>query len=175
MGLDYQNLNPATRQEMAAEVERDIATASLYISPRLTSQGVLQWPDLILSAAKTGTDDGLTQELSTNGLMKSHEESHRNGKPYTKKVPVTAASTLAQGEFNRFYLRGLASRGLRENRDIEIYRGRFSSVPRPESQTLVGQRLAAGPLLQDLRTHTGVDSALGLPPGPNSGLTGKLG
>jgi hypothetical protein len=87
---------------------------------------------------------------------------------------VTAASTLAEGEFNRFYLRGIARRGLEEGRDIEIYRGRASSNPRPESQALVGQHLSANALLDDLRAHIGVDSTLGLPPGPNSGLTGKL-
>ena len=98
----------------------------------------------------------------------------RNGKPYSKAVPANAASTLAEGEFNRFYLRGIASRGVDENRQIEVYRGRPSSTPRRESEALLGQHLVAGALLTDLREHIGVDSALGLPPGPNSGLTGRL-
>jgi len=174
MGLDYRSLDSATREAMAAEVERDAAARSLYISPRLTEQGANEWPELLLSAVKTGTDDSLARELSTRRLLKTHEESHRNGKPYTKAVPATAASTLAEGEFNRFYLRGIASRGLAENRVIEIYRGRASSRPRPESEALIGERLAAGALLDDLRAHIGVDGALGLPPGPNSGLTGEL-
>jgi hypothetical protein len=33
--------------------------------------------------------------------------SHRNGVPYVKRVPVNAPGILAEGEFNRFYLRGL--------------------------------------------------------------------
>lgn len=174
MGLDYRSLDSATRAAMAAEVERDAAAGYMYISPRLTEHGAREWPDLLLAAVETGTDDWLARELSIRGLLKTHEESHRNGKPYSKAVPVTAPSTLAEGEFNRFYLRGIASRGLADNRDIEIYRGRASTIPRPESQALVGQRLAAGALLDDLRAHVGVDSALGLPPGPNSGLTGRL-
>lgn len=174
MGLDYQSLDSATRAAMVAEIERDVAAGSLYISPRLTDQGVREWPDLLRSAAETGTDDWLARELSARGLLKSQEESRRNGKSYLKAVPVTAASTLAEGEFNRFYLRGIASRGVAENRQIEIYRGRASSNPRRESAALLGQHLVAGALLTDLREHIGVDSALDLPPGPNSGLTGRL-
>jgi hypothetical protein len=175
MGLDFRNLDPDTRLAMAAEVERDTAAGSLYISPRLTEKGAREWPDLLLSAVAKGTDDSLAAELATRGLLKTQEESHRNGKTFSKAVPATAARTLAEGEFNRMYLRGIASRGVLENREIEIYRGRSSANPRRESQALVGKRLVASSLLDDLRSHIGVDSALGLPPGPNSGLTGELG
>lgn len=43
--------------------------------------------------------------------------------------------------------------------------------PRPESEAMVGSRLPAQALLDDLRTSQGVEPALGLPPGPNSGIT----
>jgi hypothetical protein len=39
---------------------------------------------------------------------------------------------------------------------------------------MIGRRLNAQALLGDLRKHVGVDTALGLPPGPNSGLSGRL-
>lgn len=159
---------------MAAEVKTDIAAGTLYISQRLSAVGVDEWPDLLLSAISNGTDDSLAGELKARGLLRAREESIRGGKSVTRAVPVTAAQTLAEGEFNRMYLRAIAARGLREDRDVEIYRGRFSANPRPASQALEGQSLAAGPLLHDLRLHIGVDTALGLPPGPNSGLTGKL-
>lgn len=41
---------------------------------------------------------------------KDTETATRNGKTFSKKVPVTAAETLAEGEFNRFYARGLCLR-----------------------------------------------------------------
>lgn len=69
MGLDYRNLDSATREAMAAEVERDAAARSLYISPRLTEQGANEWPELLLSAVKTGTDDSLARELSTRRAL----------------------------------------------------------------------------------------------------------
>ena len=42
------------------------------------------------------------------------------------------------------------------------------------SEQLIGQELGAAKLLADLRKNVGVDTALGLPPGPNSGLTAKI-
>jgi hypothetical protein len=40
-------------------------------------------------------------------------------------VPVTAADTLAEGEFNRFYLRGLCRRASAANMaEIEVYRAK---------------------------------------------------
>lgn len=36
---------------------------------------------------------------------------------------------------------------------------------------MIGKLITAEQLLQDLRTHPGVEPAMGLPPGPNSGLT----
>ncbi|WP_400159842.1 hypothetical protein [Arthrobacter sp. BPSS-3] len=174
MGLDYPNLDEATRASMTDEVQFDIANGSLYLSTRLNPQGTREWPDLLLSAVETGNDDSLAAEVVSRELLKSHEESQRNGRPYTKKVPSTAAVTLAEGEFNRFYLRGIAARAVEEGREVEIYRGRESASPRAESQELVGNRLAGADLLNDLRSNVGVDSALKLPPGPNSGLTGKL-
>lgn len=174
MGLDYLNLDQATRASMTAEVELDISNTSLYVSSRLNPQGIREWPGLLLSAVDSGTDDTLAAGIVSRGLLKSHEESQRNGVQHTKKVPVTAATTLAEGEFNRFYLRGVAARALAEGREVEIYRGRESTSPRAESQALVGKRLTGGDLLKDLRSNVGVDGALRLPPGPNSGLTGKL-
>jgi hypothetical protein len=98
------------------------------------------------------------------------------GTGYTvSKVPRTAPITLAEGEFNRFYLRGLCQRAIEAGGPaIEIYRARASVTPRPESEAMIGRHLDADKLLVDLREHVGVDTALGLPPGPNSGLSGRL-
>lgn len=174
MGLDYQDLDAATRAAMAAEVDHDVEAGALYISPRLNETGAREWPGLLRTAVASGTDDGLAQQLIDRRLLNAQEQSHRNGKTFWKAVPVNAPVMLAEGEFNRMYLRGIAARGVAENRDIKIYRGRYSANPRRESQALDGQLRPADALLNDLRTHIGVDGALGLPPGPNSGLTGKL-
>ena len=90
----------------------------------------------------------------------------------TAHVPVTAPETLAEGEFNRFYARGLCSRAIEENiSHVEVYRGKLVENPRPESEEKIGTKLSAKELLNDLRTSQGVEPCLGVPPGPNSGLT----
>ena len=57
--------------------------------------------------------------------------------------------------------------------DVALYHVIRWSVenPRPESQAKVGALFDAKQLLNDLRTSQGVEPALGIPPGPNSGLS----
>jgi hypothetical protein len=90
-------------------------------------------------------------------------------------VPATAPETLAEGEFNRFYIRGLCVRALAEGiTELVIYRAKQVENPRSESTAKIGLKISAQALLTDLRANPGVDTALGLPPGPNSGLSVKL-
>jgi hypothetical protein len=90
----------------------------------------------------------------------------------TARVPHTAPDTLAEGEFNRFYARGLCAFVVSSGgTEVEVYRGKEVQNARPESQAMIGRRLPAQKLLDDLRTSQGVEPALGLPPGPNSALT----
>jgi len=53
-------------------------------------------------------------------------------------------------------------------------RAYITSNTRPESQRMIGNTISAKALLDDLRAHIGVDTALGLPAGPNSGLSVRL-
>ena len=103
------------------------------------------------------------------------EMSQRNGKPYAKRVPVNAAQTLAEGEFNRFYARGLCRRAITEDvGSVRVYRAKAVENPRTASVEMIGAHLDAASLLDDLRTHIAMDTALRLPPGPNSGLSVEL-
>ena len=89
------------------------------------------------------------------------------------KVPVTGAQTLAEGEFNRLYARGLCSAVLSEGGEfVEAYRARESTNPRQESEAIIGRRFSAQAVLDDLRSSQGVDSALGISR-PNSGISIK--
>jgi hypothetical protein len=91
------------------------------------------------------------------------------------KVPYNAARTIAEEEFNRFYMRAVCRLALEEGvHDVEVYRARASRHPRPESEELIGKRLNAQALLDDLRERTGTDTLLRVPPGPNSGLSVRL-
>jgi hypothetical protein len=105
------------------------------------------------------------------------EETRRaaSGKTTVAKVPVTAPDTLAEGEFNRFYCRGVCLRAISEGKThVRVYRAKHVDNPRPESQAKIGALAEAEKLLSDLRANPGVEPALGIPPGPNSGLSIQL-
>ncbi len=182
--MDLRNLNDATRAAMLSEVDHDIAagpgsTGVLYLSPRLSPQGISDYPDLLRDAVQTGDDATLTAALASNGRLLTHETAkHPKGGPdIVKTVPVTAPQTMAEGEFNRYYARGVCIRALVEtgpDATVTIYRARESTSARSASVALIGTTPYAAALLEDLRTHIGMDTALHLPPGPNSGVSVHL-
>ena len=81
----------------------------------------------------------------------------------------------AEGEFNRFYIRALSLHSIESDvPDLLVYRAKHVESPRRESQMRIGSLLPAIALLNDLRLNTSVDTALGVPAGPNSGLSVKI-
>ena len=161
-----ENLDAATRAHMLAELDRDLAPPPrLYVSPRLTPHGVERYPALLREALTSGSAATLARALEAPGILKATDRGRR--------VPRNAADLLAQAEFNRYYIRGLCARLLDERGgDVEVYRARPSSRPRPESQARIGQRLDPAALLDDLRGAAGRDPVL--LPGVNSGLSVRI-
>lgn len=175
MGLHLFDLSPATRTHMVAEVGHDIASGNLYYSRWFTSAGRVAYPDLLKAAVTLFDDDWLAAQLSTPGMFElDYVKATPSGGTTVAKVPRTAPQTFAEGEINRFYLRGLCLRAIDEGNRIEAYRAKPVAAERPESAMLLGTRFDPARLLVDLRANVGVDTALGLPVGPNSGLSGKL-
>lgn len=176
MGLKFKNLDPVTRELMLEEIEHDIAAGRLYISDNLNAQGISSYPRLLKEAASTGTDDSLASEL--HPLLNTHERPRKlkNGQ-FTKppRMRSNAHEMLAEGEFNRFYIRAICRRAIQDkSMTIEIYRAKDVETPRSESSAKIGTRIHAQSVLNDLRARPGVDTAFGLPSGPNSGLSAKL-
>ncbi|OPY48623.1 MAG: hypothetical protein A4E48_02652 [Methanosaeta sp. PtaU1.Bin060] len=173
MGIRYESLDEAVRTCMLQELEHDLSNSRLYLSPRLTEAGVKFWPEILREAFGNHDDTWIAAILRSKRLLRTQEQRRKPRGGFTiVKVPHTAADTLAEGEFNRFYARGLCTRVLAiGGTHVEVYRGKDVRNPRPESQAMIGRRLPAQKLLEDLRNSQGVEPALGLPPGPNSGLT----
>ena len=176
MAPRYENLDESTRSFMLSEVDSDLSSQKLYMSPRLNELGEQNYVSLLKEAIEHHDDVWLAQQLRSRGYMKESEQRKKRGGGFTTaRVPVTAHETLGEGEFNRFYIRGLCIRAIEEGMDqVEVYRGKSVNQPRPESKAMLGKKLSAEALLRDLRESIGIDTVLGLPPGPNSGLTVRM-
>jgi len=173
MALALGNLDESTRKHMLAELDRDERTSEgPYISPRLSPAGIEVYPQLLRDAIADGDDNTLEAALSAPGLFNA-EEAYGPGKAKTRKMNVRAPQILAEGEFNRYFIRGLcALLCTNGGGKVEVYRARESSWARPESEALIGTRIDATELLEDLREHVG--EAPSLLPDVNSGLSVRL-
>ncbi|OGD79157.1 MAG: valine--tRNA ligase [Candidatus Coatesbacteria bacterium RBG_13_66_14] len=175
MSFNFRNLDDLTRQKMLEEVELDIERGCLYISPRLIAGVEEKYKNLLVDAVKYNDEEWLAEQIEKMGLLKTREMYTRSGITRERAVPINAHLVLAEGEFNRFYVRAICKRVLEQGLNVVIvYRGKIVSNPRPDSESKIGSTIDAKSLLGDLRDHPGVDTALGLPPGPNSGLTVAL-
>lgn len=176
MSLYYVNLDERTRQLMLEEVEYDVEHNQLHISPFLSGQGQHDYLNLLRDAIQNGNDETLAEN------MKAHRRINRTlprrqpkGGYSIAAAPSNAAEMLAESEFNRFYIRALARRAIEEGiPEVVIYRAKPVQTPRPESEALIESTLSAEELLADLRTHPDEPPALGVPSGPNSGLSVRL-
>ena len=176
MSLNLLNLDERTRSFMLSEIESDITGGTLYISPRLSAHGRQEYVGLLKQAVAGYDDTWLANSLRAGGSINLEEQRRKPKGGFTvARVPATAPDTLAEGEFNRFYVRGLCLRALEDGvSDLIVYRAKEVMSPRRESELMIDTSIDARALLQDVRTHTGVDTALQLPPGPNSGLSVRL-
>lgn len=175
MGLAFRNLDQRSRELMLEELEMDLNSSTLYLSDRLTPNGRNLYSVLLENAFKTGDDATLANSLRNGYFNSSYLRRKPKGGYSDVTMPVNAPDMLAEGEFNRFYIRALCRRAIEEEKSIvRIYRAKFVSNPRPESESLIGHQTNAKQLLDDLRTNIGKDTTSGIPGGPNSGLSVEL-
>lgn len=174
MGIHYENLDVSTRSFMLEES----ALGDHYISPRLTEEGQAQWRNILEEGIKDHNDDWIAGEILHRGYMRMQEQCSRKGVPYTRKINREhAAQQLAEGEFNRYYIRGLCLRAKSTGADsLVVYRGKAVRTPRPESEAKIGTLISVDVLLSALRSNdfVTIEAAIGVPGGPNSGLTCRL-
>ena len=170
MGLYYRNLTPEVRLHMLKEAELGFH----YFSNYLKQDSHLQWISLLNSSLEAHDDNWLATNV-TNSRLLVPVAFDKNGKRRT--IGVSDARTLAEGEFNRFYLRGLCAYCIENNiPKIVIYRGKEVLNPRPESEAKIGADVSVHKLLDDLRSSDFVNIAekFSVSSGPNSGLTAGI-
>ena len=177
MALYFENLDNRTRQLMLTEMEYDVANNQLHISPFLSGQGQRDYANLLREAIESGNDETLAQNLRTHRrLIKTLPRRKPKGGYAIAATPENAAEVLSESEFNRYYIRALARRAIEDGiSELVIYRAKQVNSPRPESEALVETTISPQDLLADLRSHPGDEPpSLGVPSGPNSGLSVRL-
>jgi hypothetical protein len=174
MPLQYENLDPTTRRYALAELDHDIASGAFHISDRLRPEAVGEYQRLLHEAIRY-YDDRWLEEHAGDLLVETESRRTRSGGTTTARVPQMATRMLAEGDFNRYYMRGVALRAIEEGRQIlEVYRARLSMEPRPESAELEGRRVPAAEVLAHLRGPMSADPGVAPLGRTNSGLSVKL-
>jgi hypothetical protein len=177
MALYFENLDDRTRQLMLDEMEYDVANNQLHISPFLSGQGQRDYANLLREALQSGDDETLAESLRDHRrILRTLPRRNPKGGYSISATPENAAQVLAESEFNRYYIRALARRAIEDGiSELVIYRAKPVSNPRPESEARVETTLSPEELLEDLRSHPGDEPpTLGVPSGPNSGLSVRL-
>lgn len=162
---------------MLDELVYDQVRLQLHISPYLSGQGVHDYPHLLQEAIAKYDEKWLAARLNERRRI---ERTHTRRKPkggYTiAAVPHNAAQVIADGEFNRYYIRGLCRRAIADKIDrLIVYRARASENPRPSSSRMESRTISAKSLLTDLqRPSRAGGPRFGIPAGPNSSLSVRL-
>jgi hypothetical protein len=173
--LNLENLNDDVRTFMLAEVEQDEASGSLYMSKRFNAHGHEVYPALLKEAIQRHDDAWLANELLKANAFKAVEHGSAWGKPSMGRVDRTAHETLAEGQFNTFYMRGLCRYAVAHGiTTLEFYRAGEVFQERPESHARVGQQFSPETILRDLAAPFGTRTETGLPPEPNSTLSLRI-
>ena len=170
----FENLDDLTRSSILQAIEEAERTDNIYFSTRFNQSGRTQWLPLLKQATKEFNEHWLAYQLEANRLLIDFEGARTPSGGYTiKHIPHTAAETLAEGQFNRFYILGLCKRARAEGiSHLEIYRAKARSDPRSESQALIGTQLAIDEIESQLKEiKASFKSQLVK---PNSGLCTKL-
>jgi hypothetical protein len=167
MGLNYTHLNESTRRFMLGEFEQ----GGHYISPRLNEAGRARWLGLLKDALQYHTDVWLERELIRRNCFQATEllKSSMGGKTVTRALNKEyCAKALAEGEYNRFYLRGLCHAAkARDYSHLIVVRGKIVPGLSADAQKTVGSAVGVESLLTILRknNYMKIDLALGSAPG----------
>src|SRR5690349_17329334 len=124
MTFYFENLDAETRKWMLAELDEDLAQNRLHISPYLSGQGVHDYPKLLREALERGNEDSLAEALrQQRRIERSADRKKPSGGYAIVTVPENAAQVLAESEFNRYYIRGVARRAVEAGiPEVVVYR-----------------------------------------------------
>jgi hypothetical protein len=152
MELGFETLDFETRRLMVEEVQADVTGGRIFLSNYLNQEGQQVWPTLLIAAINTGTADTLAEDLRRGAFFRARyaKRTPSGGITYAA-VPITAHQTLAEGQFNAYYMRALARRALDSGERLQVYRAKAVANSRSSSQGLIGTWLDPLEVLRVLR------------------------
>jgi hypothetical protein len=153
MPFAFRDLDQTVRDLMVAEIERAVAEGTLYFSKRFTDAGRSRWTELLLEAARSHDEHWLAFQLEVIGALKGSEVRAKPTGGYTiAHVPHTAEETLADGEFNRYYMAAICRKAIAEGTKVVVYRAKHGATTRPESDALIGTTYDPATLVAELQS-----------------------
>lgn len=176
MGLKFEDLIEAVRLFIIEEIDMDANSEKIHLSAWLTQGGQGNWADTLRDAARSGNDDTLASEIRVASMLvrKIQRRKPRGGYAWAD-LPDNASQVLAESEFNRYFCRGLSRHAINVTIPrLQVYRAKAVAQPRAESERKIGLLVDPQTILIDLRSSIGVEPALGIPPGPGSGITLRI-
>lgn len=155
MSFEFRHLDDVTRYYMLEEIQAAQQKKNLYYSRRFNDAGIARWPELLEDAARSHDDHWLAYQLEAEGLMRGLEGARTPSGGYTiKYVPHTAAQTMAEGQFNRYYILGVCRRALAEGKSsVIVYQAKQRAEHPSEPHAFIGSSLDAQVLHAELRLH----------------------
>jgi len=151
--FNFNKLDSRTRELMIEEINNAISDGELYYSTRFNNVGQQGWAGWLVSAAENHDEHWLAFQLESAGAMKEYETRTKPSGGYTTAhIPDTAAETLSDGQFNRFYIAAVCRRAIEDGLShVRVYRAKLRGEPRAESRALEGTELNASELLESVR------------------------
>jgi len=172
--FDFQNLDDSLRRLMLQAINEAAASNNVYLSTRFNSIGQTNWLRLLKQAAENHNEHWLAFQLETIGAFKATENVRKPSGGYTSKhIPHTASETIADGQFNRFYMLGLCKSASSIGKThLEVYRAKTRNAPRTSAQTLIGSQIGIAEVESQLKTINSCLKSHLLK--PNSGLSLRI-
>jgi hypothetical protein len=138
---------------MMDEINSARDAGALHYSSRFNELGHEAWPGWLLLAAQQYDEHWLAYQLEQMEAMKHLERRARLGGYTAAHVPDTAAETLSDGQFNRYYIAAICRRAIEDGiSNVTVYRAKERSEPRAESVALDGTQRDATALLAEVRS-----------------------
>lgn len=171
MSFNFLELDNKVRTFMNEELLDDIPQNRLHLADRLNEEGRRTWANLLSEAIMDYDEVWLAEKIVENNILNETEPYKRSASGLRKINRSSAAKLLAEGEFNKYYIRGICQKAIEEERGyIFVYRAKEVKSPRTESEKLVNNQINPSTLLEICRGKTNHE-LYWLLLEPNSGLS----